>query len=206
MQNEAEKKEVRESERTPARENREGESKSRKIAYTALLAALLCVLSPFALPIGPVPISLGLLAVYIVSSLIGLPYGLAATGIFVALGAIGVPVFTGFTGGFAKIAGPTGGYIVGYLPCSLIIGLLVDAFEKKLWVYPLAFLAGTAVLYAFGTAWFMLTAHVKIAHALTVCVLPFLLGDALKMAAASALCYKLRFVLKKTIKTAKKRL
>ena len=179
---------------------------SRKIVYTALLAALLCVLSPFALPIGPVPVSLGLLAVYIVSSLINFKYGIAATAVYVLLGAFGAPVFTGFAGGLGKIAGPTGGYILGYLPCSLLSGLIVDAGEKKLWVYPLAFVAGTAVLYAFGTAWFMLTAHARLLHALTVCVIPFLLGDALKIAAASALCHKLRFVLKKTRKSAKNRL
>ena len=182
------------------------ESISRKIVYTALLAALLCVLSPFALPIGPVPVSLGLLAVYIVSALLNFKYGAAATAVFVLLGAFGAPVFTGFTGGFAKIAGPTGGYILGYLPCSLVIGLIVDAGEKRFWVYPLAFVFGTAVLYAFGTAWFVFTSGAKLAHALAVCVVPFLLGDALKIAVASVLCYKLRFVLKKTLKNAKNRL
>ncbi len=129
------------------KEKRSDYSKTRMITYTALLAALLCVLSPWAIPVGPVPISLGLLAVYIVSSLINFKYGAVAVTVFVLLGAFGVPVFTGFTGGFAKVAGPTGGYILGYLPCSLIIGLFVDRFEKRLWVYPLAMLAGKAVLY-----------------------------------------------------------
>ncbi|MDE7395083.1 MAG: biotin transporter BioY [Clostridiales bacterium] len=138
------------------KEKRSDYSKTRMITYTALLAALLCVLSPWAIPVGPVPISLGLLAVYIVSSLINFKYGAVAVTVFVLLGAFGVPVFTGFTGGFAKVAGPTGGYILGYLPCSLIIGLFVDRFEKRLWVYPLAMLAGTAVLYSFGTVWFVI--------------------------------------------------
>ena len=187
------------------KEKRSDYSKTRMITYTALLAALLCVLSPWAIPVGPVPISLGLLAVYIVSSLINFKYGAVAVTVFVLLGAFGVPVFTGFTGGFAKVAGPTGGYILGYLPCSLIIGLFVDRFEKRLWVYPLAMLAGTAVLYSFGTVWFVISTGATLKTALTVCVIPFLLGDAIKIVAATALCYKLRFVLKKSLKNAKSR-
>lgn len=194
------------AQRAERRKEKRGDwPKTKTITYIALLAALLCVLSPWAIPVGAVPVSLGLLAVYIVSSLIDFRYGAAATAVFVLLGAFGVPVFTGFSGGFAKIAGPTGGYILGYLPCSLVIGLLVDRFEKRVRVYPLAMLAGTAVLYSFGTVWFVCTTEATLKTALTVCVIPFLLGDALKIAMATALCFKLRFILKKSLKNAKSR-
>ncbi len=184
---------------SPVKTEKRSYPSTRKITYTALLAALLCVLSPFTLPVGPVPISLGSLAVYIASVLIDWKHGTAAVAVYVLLGAFGVPVFTGFSGGFAKIAGPTGGYILGYVPCAVVIGLIVDHAEKHVWAYPLAMLAGTAVLYAFGTAWFMFEAGATLKTALSACVVPFLLGDALKIVFATALCYKLRFILKNSL-------
>lgn len=173
---------------------------TKSIAFTALLAAMICVLSPWSVSLGPIPLSFGSLAVYIASCLLDKKHGTAAVVVFVALGAFGVPVFTGFTGGFGKIAGPTGGYIVGYIFCALVIGLIVDALEKHIWAYPVAMIAGTAVLYAFGTAWFVLTTEgATVLSALAVCVVPFLIGDAIKIVASTVLCFKLRFLLKKLI-------
>lgn len=178
---------------------------TRSLAYIALLAAVICVLSPFAFNVGPIPISLGSLAVYIAASLIDKWHGTAAVLIFVLLGAFGVPVFTGFSGGFQKLIGPTGGYIFGYLPCAFIIGLIVDAAEKKVWAYPLAMIAGTAALYACGTAWYMFQADVSLPVALAACVVPFLIGDAIKIAAASALCFTLRHTLKRIVRLPRKK-
>ena len=172
---------------------------TKSMAFTALLAAIICALSPWSVMLGPIPLSFGSLAIYIASCLLDKKHGTVAVTVFVALGAFGVPVFTGFTGGFAKIAGPTGGYIIGYIFCALVIGLLVDALEKRIWAYPVAMIAGTAVLYAFGTAWFVFQSGADWLSALAVCVLPFLIGDAIKIVVATALCFKLRFLLKKLL-------
>ena len=169
---------------------------TRTITTVALLAAIICVLSPFAINIGPIPLSFGSLAVYIAACLINKWHGTAAVVVFVLLGAFGVPVFTNFSGGFHKIIGATGGYIVGYIPCALIIGLIVDLSEKHVWAYPIAMVAGTATLYACGTAWYMIQAGVSLLAALMACVVPFLIGDAIKIAAATALCFPLRKILK----------
>ncbi len=181
-----------------------GRSATRVIAYTALLAALVCVMSPFAINIGPIPLSFGSLGVYIAACLLDFKRGTSAVLVFVLLGAFGVPVFTNFTGGFFKLIGPTGGFIFGYIPCALIIGLIVDRWESKVWVYPLAMIAGTAVLYACGTLYYMFQSGVSLAAALAGCVVPFLIGDAIKIAAATALCFPLRKILKKFVSLPKK--
>ena len=169
---------------------------TRTITTVALLAAIICVLSPFAINIGPIPLSFGSLAVYIAACLISKWHGIAAVVVFILLGAFGVPVFTNFTGGFHKIVGATGGYIIGYIPCALVIGLMVDALEKHIWAYPVAMVAGTAALYACGTAWYMIQSGVSLSAALMACVVPFLIGDAIKIVAATALCFPLRRILK----------
>ena len=87
--------------------------------------------------------------------------------------------------------------MIGYIPCALIIGLSVDRFEIKVWVYPAAMVLGTAVLYAFGTAWFMISLNYTLAAALMACVVPFLIGDAVKIVLASVISPMLRKALKK---------
>ncbi len=174
---------------------------TKSLTFTALLAAIICVLSPIAINIGPIPLSFGTLAIYIASSLIDMKHGVAAVVVFVALGAVGVPVFTNWTGGFGRIAGPTGGYIIGYIPMAFIIGLIVDRLNKHIWAYPVAMTVGTAVLYLFGTAWFMIQSGADLASALLACVVPFLIGDALKIVASTLLCFRLRRLVYKLILT-----
>ena len=163
-----------------------------KSVLTALLAAVICILAPLAVPIGAVPISLGTLAIYLVSVFVNRKVGTAAVALYILLGLVGLPVFTGWTGGLAKLAGPTGGYIVGYIPMAYLIGVIVDKLENHVWSYPVAMVAGTVVLYAFGTAWYSIQAHTGFVSALAVCALPFLPGDALKIIAASAVAVPVR--------------
>ncbi len=174
---------------------------TKSLTFTALLAAIICVLSPIAINIGPIPLSFGTLAIYIASSLIDMKHGVAAVVVFVALGAVGVPVFTNWTGGFGRIAGPTGGYIIGYISMAFIIGLIVNRLNKHIWAYPVAMTVGTAVLYLFGTAWFMIQSGADLASALLACVVPFLIGDALKIVASTLLCFRLRRLVYKLILT-----
>ncbi len=166
--------------------------KTGKLTATALLAALCCVVAPISLPVGAVPVSLSLLAVYITAAATGGGRGAAAVGIYIALGTLGLPVFAGFTGGFERVAGLTGGFIVGYLPCAVIIGLLTRKKDAPLWRYPVSMILGTLVCYALGTAWFAVLSKTDLLSALTVCVLPFVVFDGVKIAAASVLCPRLR--------------
>ncbi len=166
---------------------------TRKIVSCALCAAILCVLAPLTIPIGPVPISLATFAVLFSAFFLGGKWGTAAVGIYLLLGAVGVPVFAGFTGGFEKIIGPTGGYLVGYLPLTLISGGLFSllgkgrsGWKRFAWMM-LASLLGTVVLYALGTAWFCHVMKRTVWEALALCVIPFLPGDLAKAAAAAVL-------------------
>ena len=90
------------------------------------------------------------------------------------------------------LLGATGGYLVGYLPCAAMIGVASDRWGDRKWTTPLAMVAGTAACYALGTAWYMGFSGVNLGGAMAACVVPFLPGDALKIAAASAVAAALR--------------
>ena len=171
--------------------------KVKRITLCAVLAALLCLLAPLSLPAGEIPLSLATLAVYLIACTVRPRYALTAVALYLLLGAVGVPVFSGFSGGVQKLTGITGGYLIGYLPCCAAVTLLVDRFEEKIAVYPLSMLLGTAVCYACGTAWFLLQTRTTLPAALAACVLPFLPGDAAKIAVACAVGIPVRKRLRK---------
>ncbi|MDR3277334.1 MAG: biotin transporter BioY [Oscillospiraceae bacterium] len=160
--------------------------KTRDLAAIGLLAALICVAAPWKIPIGPIPITLATLTLYLAAAVLGTKRGLAAVSVYVALGVVGLPVFSGFQGGAHVLFGPTGGYIIGYLPCAAAIGLTVEKARGRLWSYPVGMVIGTILCYTCGTAWFVWQANTTVAHALAVCVLPFLPFDAVKVIIASA--------------------
>ena len=159
---------------------------------TALMTAVTCILAPLSVPIGPVPISFTNLAIYISLYLLDWKRGTVSYFLYLLIGFAGLPVFSGFTGGVAKLAGPTGGYLIGYIPCALILGCAIDRFPRAKWMYPLAMIAGTIVLYAIGVLWFMLYLGNGFGKAMAACVIPFLPGDALKIAVASIFSLRLR--------------
>ena len=154
---------------------------TRDMVFTALFAAVLCAVAPFSIPVGPIPLSFATLVIYLAAGSIGWKYAVTSTFLYVLLGAVGVPVFSNFEGGFHKIIGVTGGFIIGYIPCSLATGVLFSVFKKKLWSYILGMVVGTILLYTCGTAWFMLQTGSPILVATALCVTPFLPGDAIKI-------------------------
>lgn len=151
------------------------------MAAAAVMAAVLSVTAPFALPIGPVPISLATLVVYLAVYVLGWQKGTMAVLIYILLGAAGMPVFSGFAGGLGKLLGPTGGYILGYLPLALISGLVIDRFPRNRLMQLVGMVLATAVLYVLGTIWFCFAMDSTLAPALTACVIPFLPGDMTKI-------------------------
>lgn len=164
----------------------------RATVFVAVMAAVMCVFAPLSIPMGAVPLSLATLAVYLDGALLGRAKGCAAVVVYILIGLVGVPVFSGFIGGFAAVTGITGGYIIGYIPCAYITALFTQRFGGRIWAMAAGMALGTAALYALGTAWYMLLTGVEIAAALAACVIPFLAGDAVKIAAACALAVPLR--------------
>lgn len=166
--------------------------KAQKIALTGILAAIICLAAPFSLPIGAIPISLATFAIYIAACTVNFKISTCAVIIYILLGAAGLPVFSAFRGGFHIIAGVTGGYILGYIPCAIIIGLLVGRFENKKWIYPLSMILGSSACWLIGTLWYMIQTESSFVSALAVCVVPFIIGDIIKISAASAIGITLR--------------
>lgn len=169
----------------------------RHITLTAMFAALTIVMSQIAIPLPftDVPLSLATLAVFLSGAILGPVRGTIAQAVYVIMGLVGLPVFANFSGGFARVLGPTGGYIWGYIVAAFLIGLIVSKAERRFWVYPVAMVAGLAGCYALGTAWYMIYAQIDLWAALVFCVVPFLAGDAIKILLAAVLAYRLRPVL-----------
>ena len=166
---------------------------TRDMTLVAVMAALICVAGPLTVAIGPIPLSLATFAIYLAGALLGPGRGALAVALYLLIGAVGVPVFSGFSGGFQKLAGVTGGYLVGYLPCAWLTGLGARGETSVArWRLPAVMALGTAALYAIGTTWFMLQTKNPLGAALGMCVLPFLPGDAIKIAAATLLARPIR--------------
>ncbi len=167
--------------------------KIHDMVLTAVLTALTCILAPLSIPVEPVPISLSLLVFYFSAYILGTKKALISCVLYILLGVIGVPVFAGFTAGPAKLVGPTGGYIVGYIFLVLIVGIFVEVFKRKILWYLLGMVLGTIVCLAFGTLWLKISADMTLSAALLSGVVPFIPGDFIKIAAAliiSPLVYK----------------
>jgi len=165
---------------------------TRDMVFTALFTAVLCAVAPFSIPIGPIPLSLATLVIYLAAGALDWKLGVISTLLYVTIGAVGVPVFSNFEGGFHKIAGVTGGFIIGYIPCALATGAVFDVFRKKIWAYVFGMITGTILLYSCGAAWFMLQTGSPLPVALALCVTPFLPGDAIKMVIACIVTPQLR--------------
>ena len=169
--------------------------KTKDMTIIAVMAALICVAGPLTISIGPIPLSLCSFAVYMAGAVLGAKRGPLAVGIYLLIGLVGVPVFSGFSGGFQKLVGVTGGYLVGYLPCAWLAGLGVkpgQTMPEPKWKLPAFMVLGTAVLYLIGTAWFMIQTKNTLAASMGMCVIPFLPGDAVKIVAASLLAWPIR--------------
>ncbi len=162
-------------------ENQKG--KIYAMAMTAVMTAVTCVLAPMSIPIGTVPISFTALAVFLSLYLLGWKLGTVSCVVYILIGMLGVPVFSGFSGGIGKLAGPTGGYIIGFIPMAVIAGLVIEKTDNRLWHF-VAMAAGTAVCYALGTAWFCVVMDTSVAAALGMCVFPFIPGDIAKIVIA----------------------
>ena len=163
------------------------ETKTKTQTYTlamvAVMTAVTCVLAPMSIPIGQVPITLTNLVIYFSLYLLGWKRGSVSVLVYILIGTVGVPVFSGFSGGLGKLAGPTGGYILGFLVMAVVAGLAVDHWNNRA-LHFLGMVVGTGLCYALGTAWFCFSTHSSVQAALWTCVLPFIPFDLGKMVAA----------------------
>ena len=162
-------------------------TKLQRLCVCAVFAAVLCVLSPIVIPMGPVPFALQIFAVMLCA--VSLPWAEAQVSVLVyLLLGLFLPLFSGGNTGLTALVGPTGGYVWSYLLMVPVIRLFRAVPVKKSWAeYALAFggcLPAIALCYLCGTAQFSLLTGRSFREALSVCVLPFIGFDLLKAAAA----------------------
>ncbi len=174
-------------------------TKIYSIVTCAVVTALFCIFAPMSVPIGPVPISLTNLVLYFSIFILGTKGTLTSYVVYMLLGLVGLPVFSGFQGGPAKLVGPTGGYLVGFILTIIIAGIFFEKSSQK-YKLPMTFLGmvlGTIAVYFFGTVWFVLQMKCEVGYALSVCVFPFVLVDVAKMIIAIAVGVPVRKALVK---------
>ena len=170
----------------------ENPTQIRMTVYASLLAALTAAGAFVAIPIGPAPITLQTLFVLLSGLLLGSKWGLASAGVYLLAGACGLPVFAGGMGGLGRLAGPTGGYLVGFLPAVYLVGFISEKGGKKVIFDIIAMICGTVVIYAFGVTWLKILTGKTFTQVLVIGMFPFLIGDALKIAAAVPISKALR--------------
>ena len=157
----------------------------RPLVYASLFAALTAVGAYLFVPIGPVPIVLQNMFVLLAGLLLGSRWGLASVAVYLLAGLCGLPVFAGGTGGIGRLMGPTGGFLMGYLPAVFLTGAVAERRPGRMRRDVLAMILGSLVLYACGVPWLKFVTGMPFSKALAAGMLPFLAGDALKIAAAA---------------------
>ncbi len=173
--------------------------KLRMIVLASLMAALMAVGAYIHIPIGPVPIVLTNLFVLLAGLLLGSRWGLASAGLYLLVGAIGLPVFYGGKGGLAHILGPTGGYLFGFVLSAWLTGFISERFRHSMVGGIIAVIFGSLVIYGLGVPWLKTITKMTWTKALTVGMIPFLLGDALKAAVAIVLARAVRPMLNRKV-------
>lgn len=171
----------------------------KEMTVIGLMTAVICIAAPFSIPIpvSPVPLSLTNFVIFITVYILGLKGGALSVLIYLVLGTAGLPVFSAFGGGLGKVAGPTGGYLIGFLFLALIQGLFLKVFPKKNIAAILGMILGMAVCYAFGTAWLAWQMNQSFLASLGIGVIPYLPGDAVKIMIAAIVGPKLRSTVEK---------
>ena len=167
--------------------------RTKQMVLIALMTAVTCVLGPLSIPLpfSPVPISLTNFAIFLAIFVLGMKNGTISFIIYLLLGAVGVPVFSSFRGGFQVLAGPTGGYLIGFIFLALIMGFALDHFGRKLVPTIIGMIIGMAVCYAFGTVWLAKLLSLSFKEGLMMGVIPYLAGDAAKIIIAAIVGPKL---------------
>ena len=167
--------------------------RTKQMVLIALMTAVTCVLGPLSIPLpfSPVPISLTNFAIFLAIFVLGMKNGTISFIIYLLLGAVGVPVFSSFRGGFQVLAGPTGGYLIGFIFLALIMGFALEHFDRKLVPTIIGMIIGMAVCYAFGTVWLAKLLSLSFKEGLMMGVIPYLPGDAAKIIIAAIVGPKL---------------
>lgn len=162
--------------------------KVKDLVYIAIFTSIICVMSLISIP-TTVPFTLQTLAVFLCMFMLKPIDSLISVLLYIVIGLIGVPVFAGFKSGVGVLAGPTGGYILGFILMTLVPLII----RKKI----IAAIVGLFICYLFGSIWFLIFNQSNITSlwkVLTICVLPFIIPDGIKMTLAYIVSLRLKFL------------
>ncbi|MEG2669971.1 MAG: biotin transporter BioY [Oscillospiraceae bacterium] len=181
--------------------------KTKQMVLCGVFAAITAIVAPLAIPIGPIPITLGVVLALLCGGLLKPKLAFVSQIIYILLGCIGLPIFAGFKAGFQVVVGPTGGYLIMYPIMALIVAIALKFYEsrfeadkstvskskfiKPLWIF-VWMLVAIAVCYVAGSVWFSVQAGVPYIKALMITVVPFIIGDIIKAIIATVLTILMR--------------
>lgn len=141
------------------------------------------------LPFTPVPITGQTFAVLLTGAALGMKLGAAGQALYVGAGALGLPVYSGGDGGWDEAqAGGTSGYLIGFIVAAAVVGYMAERRQDR--TFPTmftAFIVGSFIIYLFGVIGLMLIFDLSVNEAIVAGVVPFVLGDVIKAAAAGLL-------------------
>ena len=160
---------------------------SRKLATDIVLvasgAALVSLFAQLTVPMYPVPMTGQTLAVLLVGATLGAVRGIVSLSLYAVLGIVGLPVFSDASSGFGVVAGPTGGYIIGFILSAGLVGWLAQRqWDHRILGAGAAFLAGTVATFAVGLPWLAVVLGLDLTQTLNGGLWPFVVGGLVKAA------------------------
>ena len=156
------------------------------LSFIALTTAGAYIRIP--LPFTPVPITLQTFFVLLAGAILGRKLGVLSQAGYLLVGIFGLPVFTGGLYGFARLFGPTGGYLIGFVLAAYVIGKLLARDDNAGYLKIVAaMLVGLTVLFTVGTFQLAYLLRISFQNAVAFGVLPFIVGDAIKLLAAATI-------------------
>lgn len=170
--------------------------KTIDIVMVSLAAALMCICSWIQIP-SAVPFTLQTFAVFFIALVLGTWKSLAAMLIYILLGIVGLPVFSGFQSGIGALLGATGGFVIGFILSVLIVSLSAGRKGSPLPFKIIGLAVGLAVCYATGTLWYALVYGGSVVGVLSVCVVPFIIPDIVKVSLALIIAEKVSPTIRK---------
>lgn len=173
--------------------------KLRMMIITALFAAIIGVLAQITIPLPLVPITGQTLAIGLAATILGARYGTISVLLYLFIGAVGVPVFAEFSGGVSKLVGPTGGYLVGFVPAAFAIGWLLEKTSFNYLNAMIGNIIGMLITLVFGTVWLKLAMDLSWTAAFASGFAPFVIVGVIKAALASWI----GIIVRKRLETAK---
>jgi len=181
--------------------NSKSSSYTKCTVYIAMCVALLSVSSNILIPLpfNPVPINLASMTVLLIGCLLGPVLGSICIIVYIFMGMVGIPVYSGMGAGLGHLMGPTGGFLFGYIPAAFISGwtnyLKFDQNKTKSTTVAILLLSNilaTCILYTVGALFFMKVTNTSLSTSISTTVIPFILGDSIKIILASILVIRLK--------------